>query len=41
MQDNYLFEGTIRENIAYGRMGVADSENENAARTANAHGFIM
>ena len=41
MQENYLFEGTIRENIAYGKSDATDSEIENAAKTANAHTFIM
>jgi ATP-binding cassette subfamily B protein len=41
MQENYLFEGTIRENIAYGKSDASDSEIENAAKTANAHTFIM
>ena len=41
MQDNYLFEGTIRENIMYGNPNATDLEIENAAKTANAHQFIM
>jgi ATP-binding cassette subfamily B protein len=40
-QDVYLFSGTIKENILYGRPGASDEEVERAARLANAHGFIM
>ena len=39
-QDVYLFDGTIRENIAYGRPGATDAEIEQAARRANIHDFI-
>lgn len=39
-QDAALFSGTIRENIAYGRPDATDSEIEDAARRANADGFI-
>lgn len=39
-QDASLFSGTIRENIAYGRPGATDEEIEDAARRANADGFI-
>jgi subfamily B ATP-binding cassette protein MsbA len=39
-QEALLFNATIRENIAYGREGVADAEIERAARIANADGFI-
>ncbi len=39
-QDVYLFDGTIRENIAYGRPGATDDEIEEAARRANIHEFI-
>ncbi|HNA33499.1 MAG TPA: ATP-binding cassette domain-containing protein, partial [Flavobacteriales bacterium] len=35
-----LFGGTIRENIAYGKPGATIQEVEDAARKANAHGFI-
>ena len=41
LQDSYLFKGTIRENIRYGRLDAADREVEEAARQANAHSFIM
>ncbi len=40
-QDVYLFSGTIKENILYGRPGASDSEVEEAARRAGAHDFIM
>ncbi|QBK29349.1 ABC transporter ATP-binding protein [Roseitalea porphyridii] len=40
-QQPYLFEGTIRENIRYGRPEATDDEIEEAARQANAHDFIM
>jgi ATP-binding cassette subfamily B protein len=39
-QDVLLFGGTIRENIAYGKLGATDAEIEDAARKANAHDFI-
>ena len=39
-QDVYLFDGTLRENIAYGRPGATDEQIENAARRANIHEFI-
>ncbi len=40
-QDNFLFSGTIRENIRYGRLDATDEEVEAAARAVNAHDFIM
>jgi ABC transporter fused permease/ATP-binding protein len=40
-QDVFLFGGTIRDNIAYGRIGAQQSEIEAAARLANAHSFIV
>lgn len=40
-QDNFLFSGTIRENIRYGRLDATDEEVEQAARTASAHSFIV
>ncbi len=39
-QDIFLFGGTIRENIAYGRTGATDDMIEDAARKANAWDFI-
>src|SRR5690606_36812964 len=41
LQDVYLFEGTIRENIRYGKLDATDEEIEEAAKKANAHSFIM
>jgi ATP-binding cassette subfamily B protein/subfamily B ATP-binding cassette protein MsbA len=40
-QDVFLFDGSVRDNIAYGRHDAADVEVENAARRANAHEFIV
>ncbi|MER8748463.1 ABC transporter ATP-binding protein/permease [Mesorhizobium sp. M1050] len=39
-QQPYLFEGTIRDNIRYGRLGATDAEIEQAARQAAADDFI-
>jgi ATP-binding cassette subfamily B protein len=39
-QQPYLFEGTIRDNIRYGRADATDAEIEEAARLAHADGFI-
>jgi len=39
-QEPTLFAGTIRENIRYGIETASEEEIENAARSANAHGFI-
>jgi len=39
-QETFLFDGTVRENIAYGQRGASDAMIEDAARRANAHGFI-
>lgn len=41
LQDSYLFQGTVRENIRYGRLDATDNEVEEAARLANAHSFIQ
>ncbi|MDF0725605.1 ABC transporter ATP-binding protein [Cytobacillus sp. S13-E01] len=41
LQDTYLFQGTIRENIRYGDLMATDEEVERAAKLANAHSFIM
>lgn len=41
LQDSFLFHGTIRENIRYGRLEAADEEVEKAAMKANAHEFII
>ncbi|MGE7370223.1 ABC transporter ATP-binding protein [Neorhizobium sp. NPDC001467] len=39
-QQPYLFEGSIRDNIRYGRPEATDAEIEEAARLAHAHDFI-
>ncbi len=39
-QDVYLFSGSVRENIAYGKPDATDEEIMNAARLAGAHEFI-
>ncbi|RJS61433.1 ABC transporter ATP-binding protein [Bacillus sp. PK3_68] len=41
LQDSFLFEGTIKENIRYGRLDATDEEVVKAAKSANAHSFIM
>ncbi|MEK5531731.1 ABC transporter ATP-binding protein [Viridibacillus sp. FSL R5-0468] len=41
LQDPFLFEETVRENIRYGQLNATDEEVEEAARKANAHDFIM
>ncbi|MGV7118516.1 ABC transporter ATP-binding protein [Paenibacillus kyungheensis] len=40
LQDAYLFSGTVRDNIRYGRLEATDQEIEEAAKLANAHSFI-
>jgi ATP-binding cassette subfamily B protein/subfamily B ATP-binding cassette protein MsbA len=39
-QDVFLFDGSVRDNIAYGRHDASDADVEIAARRANAHEFI-
>src|SRR5437660_493959 len=39
-QDVFLFDGSVRDNIAYGRHDATEAEVEDAARRANAHEFI-
>jgi len=39
-QEPFLFSGTIRDNIAYGRPGASDAEVEQAARAVGAHDFV-
>ncbi len=41
LQDTWLFNGTIKENIAYGKEGAKDEEIIQAAKMAQAHHFIM
>ncbi|MEE4566079.1 ABC transporter ATP-binding protein [Paenibacillus polymyxa] len=41
LQDTFLFQGTIRENIRFGRLDATDEEVEQASKLANAHSFIM
>lgn len=40
LQDTFLFHGTVRENIRYGRLDATDEEIVKAAKRANAHDFI-
>jgi ATP-binding cassette subfamily B protein len=40
LQDTWLFEGTIRDNIAYGRAGATEEEIVKAAKAAKVHRFI-
>lgn len=40
-QDNFLFSGTIRDNIRYGKLDATDDEIIAAATAVNAHDFIM
>ena len=40
LQDTWLFNGTVRDNIAYGKLDAADEEVEAAARAAYVHHFI-
>ncbi|MEA2038286.1 MAG: ABC transporter ATP-binding protein [Thermodesulfobacteriota bacterium] len=39
-QDVYLFDATVKQNIAYGRLDATTEEIVEAARQADAHGFI-
>ena len=41
LQESWLFSGTVRENIAYGRPEATEPEIIQAAKLAHAHGFIM
>jgi len=41
LQDNFLFSGTIADNIRYGRQSASDEEVQAAARVANADDFIL
>lgn len=40
-QDNFLFSGTIRENIRYGKLDATEEEIVAAAKAVNAHDFII
>lgn len=40
LQETWLFSGTVRENIAYGKENATDEEITAAAKAASAHGFI-
>ncbi|MCX2723126.1 ABC transporter ATP-binding protein [Roseibium salinum] len=40
-QDSYLFNLSVRDNIAFGKPGASQAEIEAAARAANAHEFIL
>ncbi|MNC13682.1 putative ABC transporter ATP-binding protein [compost metagenome] len=41
LQDTFIFSGTIRDNIRFGRLEATDEEVENAAKAVDAHDFIM
>jgi len=41
LQEPFLFQGSIAENIAYGKPGASKAEIISAAKAANAHDFIM
>src|SRR5690606_29671334 len=41
LQDTFLFQGTVADNIRYGRLDATDAEVEAAARAACAHDFII
>ena len=40
-QDVFLFDGSVRDNIAYGRVDATDAEVRDAAERANAHEFVI
>ena len=40
-QDVYIFAGSLKDNIAYGRLDATDAEIVEAAKNANIHDFIM
>ena len=40
-QDNFIFHGTIRDNILYGKLDATEEEMIQAAKAVNAHDFIM
>ena len=41
LQDTFIFSGTIRDNIRFGRPDATDAEVEMAARAVHAHDFIV
>jgi ATP-binding cassette subfamily B protein len=41
LQETLVFDGTVRENIAYGRPGASDEDIRAAAEAADAHDFVM
>lgn len=41
LQDTFIFSGTIRDNIRFGRLEATNEEVENAAKAVDAHDFIM
>ena len=41
LQDPFLFAGSVRENIRFGRLGATEAEIEAAARAVGAHDFIL
>jgi len=41
LQDSFLFSGSIMDNIRYGRLDASDEECMEAAKTVQAHDFIM
>jgi ATP-binding cassette subfamily B multidrug efflux pump len=41
LQDTFIFSGTIRDNIRFGRLDATDEEVENSAKAVDAHDFIM
>ncbi len=40
-QDNFLFSGTVKDNLRYGKLDATDEELIEAAKAVNAHEFIM
>jgi ATP-binding cassette subfamily B protein len=40
LQDTWLYNDSIMENIRYGRLGATDEEVKNAAKAAHVHGFV-
>ena len=40
-QDNFIFHGTVRDNIMYGKLDASEEEMIVAAKAVNAHDFIM